>query len=67
MKIKWVKSEQMLPDWLTKIGVDTTFLDTELVEGRWTLVPDDRAPSTRLRALVTPSERRHSNSEQNSM
>ena len=52
-KIKWAKSEHMLADCLTKIDVDTTCLDTVLVEGRWTLWPDDRQPRKR------PGERRN--------
>ena len=51
-KIKWVKSKQMLADRSITMGADTTYLDTVLVEGGWTLGSDHKAPSMRLRAAT---------------
>ena len=51
-KINWVKSEQMLADRSITMGADTTYLDTVLVEGGWTLGSDHKAPSMRLRAAT---------------
>ena len=54
---KWVRSEQMLADVLTKESVDDKYLGQVVSTGLWTLGPDDRAPITRSRTLRTPANR----------
>lgn len=51
--VKWVKSEQMLADVLTKAPPGSYARET-LMDGTWTLGPDSRAPSTRGRRLAEP-------------
>ena len=58
VSVKWVRSEQMLADCLTKAGVDTTYLEVVLDSSEWTLGPDPRAPQGRKsRPLQTPAAR----------
>ena len=53
VSIKWVKSEQMLADCLTKV-LPGGYARMVLTSNRWTLGPDPRAPSARARKLITP-------------
>ena len=53
--IKWVRSEQMIADCLTKVGVDPSYAETVFDTGLWSFGPDIRAPvSVRKRALIEP-------------
>ena len=51
--IKWVRFEQMLADVLTKV-LPGSYLRMCMAGCRWTLGPDDRAPSTRGRKRQVP-------------
>ena len=53
--VKWVKSEQMLADCLTK-RLPGSYTRRVLTDGIWTLGPDDRAPSFRHRKLADPKQ-----------
>ena len=61
--IKWVKSEQMLSDCLTKV-LAGAYTRMELTTGMWTLGPDQRAPSTRNRKLQDPASLRTETQEE---
>ena len=53
--IKWVKSEQMLADCLTKV-LPGGYARKIVTSNLWTLGPDDQAPSIRGRKLVGPEK-----------
>ena len=54
VSIKWVRSEQMLADCLTKT-LPGAYTREVLVTNRWTFGPDGRAPSMRARTLMDPT------------
>ncbi len=54
IQAKWVRSEQMIADCLTKSSVDSSYMREVWRSASWTLGPDVRAPSTRKRALRVP-------------
>ena len=55
VSIKWVKSEQMLADCLTKV-LPGSYARMVFDSCSWTLGPDKRAPSLRNRKLNTPGK-----------